>query len=57
MDLFSDSVSRSLRQIFGSQAEGQAQVIGIIDSWIDVMNSKLKFEFGKDKQCGLGKML
>ena len=57
MELFSDSVSQSFRQIFGSQAEGQAQVIGIIDSWVDVMNSKFKFEFGKDKRCGLGKML
>ena len=56
-DLFFDSVSRSFRQIFGSQAEVQAQVIGIIDSWVDVMNSKFKFEFGKDKRCGLGKML
>ena len=54
MELFSDSVSQSFCQIFGSQAEGQAQVIGMIDSFVDVMNSRFKFHFGKDNICSFG---
>ena len=56
MELFSDSVSQAFRQIFGSQAEGHAQVIGIIDSFVDIMNSRFKFDFSKDNRCGFGKL-
>ena len=43
--LFSWSVAQALRQMFGDQAEGQAQVIEIIDSWIEVMNSGSKLDY------------
>ena len=54
MELFSNSVSQSFIFVFGSQAEGQSKVVSIVDSWIDVMNSRMKYDFRKENRCGLG---
>ena len=54
MELFSNSVSDSLNFVFGDQAKGQLKVVKIIDSWIDKMNSRLKYDFQKQNRCGLG---
>ena len=55
--LFSNSVAQAFRQVFGNQAEGQAQVVETIDSWIDVKNSSNKFDSQKSNRCGLGEIL
>jgi len=53
VQLFSDTVSKALRFKFGDQFAEQSNIISIIDSWFDVMNSRTKFHW-KNFKCGLG---
>ena len=56
IQLFSRTISLAFRQIFGEKYADQAKIIEIIDSWVDVMNSRLPYEW-KDLRCALGKIL
>ena len=53
MEFFSNSVAQALIQLFSNRFVQQARVIEIIDSWIDVMNSRTPTD-GKINRCGLG---
>ena len=42
-------------QVFGDKYKDQSEIIVIIDSYVDVMNSSFKYDRIKANKCGLGK--
>ena len=55
MQLLSETVAKGFLQLFGTKYKEQSHIIEIIDGWVDVMNSRHKFDI-KSKRCGLGKI-
>ena len=55
MQLFSSSVSQAFLHVFGDEHADQANVIQIVDDWVDVMNSGSAYTV-KQLRCGLGKL-
>jgi hypothetical protein len=53
VQLFSDTVAKALKFKFGDTLLAQSEIVTIIDSWFDVMNSHCKFHWKKNK-CALG---
>ena len=53
VQLFSDTVSKALKHIYGEVYEHQSNVISIIDKFWDVMDSRTKYHW-KQTKCGLG---
>ena len=53
VQLFSDTVSKALKHIYGNLYEEQSHIISIFDQFWDVMDSRTKYHWKKCK-CGLG---
>ena len=52
--LLSDTVSKALIYQFGDEYSEQSKIISVIDVWFDVMNSRIKIHWKKNKSA-LGK--
>jgi hypothetical protein len=53
VQLFSDTVAKALVFKFGDRFLEQAKIISIIDAWFDVMDSRKKYHWKKNK-CAFG---
>ena len=52
--LFSNTVSKAFTFKLGSSYSSQGNIVSVIDSWFDVMDSRNKYHYKKNK-CALGK--